>query len=700
MGSNLGNPVQDLDRLLHTEWLCSNEAGDYASGTVIGCNTRRYHGLLVANVEHFGRHVLLSNVEDWLIAGGAAYPLSSRSHPGTMHPQGHVQQTDFARRPCPTFTFECGPYTVTRCVMLRQDQHACLVRWTVETSDKKLAKEPVKLQAAPLLAYRYAHNLTHANMDLQVKTYPARRGFKIQPYNALPPFFVQVEGDFDFLPSPDWIYNVEYLKEEERLLEHAEDLFSPGVFEITLLPGQSVYMQAGTDENLPKRGEPDAPDFISTVWDREMKVRWQRHPDSETLLDYLRSESHIFLIKDAMAGDTLLAGYHWYGTWSRDTLISLPGIAFQSGRIRQGASILKRLTAHMSDGLVPNSFSHSGHPYGWDGVDASLWYAWCCQQLAAAAQAGTKDDKEAWNEIAGYCADAVYSIVDAYRNGRVHFVSCDKDGFLDVGTPTTNLTWMNIQVDGRPVTPRWGYPVEMEALWYNTLAYAHKLALKRRDPDPCPAKELARMRKVFEKRFLKEDGTLYDVWRSMDDGGPDGTIRPNQLLAFSLPEPPMDPAKAGPVLALCQEKLLTPFGLRTLNPENAEFRPKYRGSMAHRGRAYHQGTVWPWLLGPYCETLLRHAELACGDKASAKAAKAKAAKGLLGTVAPLFSRHLSEAGRGHISELFSATDPHNAHGCVAKAWSEGEVIRMLKLLRDCDPEAYERWEKRLQWRNK
>ncbi len=299
-------------------------------------------------------------------------------------------------------------------------------------------------------------------------------------------------------------------------------------------------------------------------------------------------------------------------------------------------------------------------------------------------------------EVLGFAAPALYGIIGAYRKGHILFVSADESGFLDVGTPNTQLTWMNVQINGRPVTPRNGHPVEIEALWYNTLALAHHIALQRKDPDPCSAKELAAMRTVFRKRFLLPDGSLRDVWRSEEDGGPDNSVRPNQLFAAALPFPVLEPEKAEGVVKIAREKLLTPFGLRTLSPDDPAFCPDYAGSPAERGRSYHQGTVWPWLLGVYADALFKTTEAVSAGK---RTVMTGVVTDFLNTISPIFTRHLSESCLGHISEIFSGTEPWAPHGSIAKAWSEAEVYRALLLARAADPKAYERWEKHLKWRN-
>ncbi len=683
-----------------TEWLETNGLGDYASATTECVNTRRYHGLLVANIEHLDRHVLLSTLEDWLVTGSEAWPLSSRHHPWTVYPEGARLLTEYRDAPCPTFVYEAAGLRVTRRICLVHGRHTVLVRYTVESVKKGTEDKPVTLRVAPLLAFRSFHSLTHANMDLQVKLYPVTsgaNGFKIQPYNMLPPLYVQVSGLFDCLPSPEWVNAVEYPVEQARGFDYSEDLFSPGLLEIHLMPGEDVLIAASMEEVRPSMDE-NAP--LEALWDAEMARRAapaprpvSRQPLS-ALQAFLARRSACFLTRTPGGSTMIMAGYPWFGSWGRDTLISLPGVTFLAGRLEEGKEVLRSMMRNASDGIIPNTYDCDGRPGGYNSVDASLWFAWACELLLERLTRSKRlDEAKAFQDE---CAPAIYAIVNAYRLGRVPFARVASSNMLEVGTPFTQLTWMDAQINGVPVTPRWGYPVEIQALWYNTLSFAHNLAKKRGDPDPCPIRFLRALKAVFEARFVRpDDGSLYDVWRHTNDGGPDASVRPNQLLAVSLPHPiaPQESWKA--IVERCCRELVTPCGMRTLSPEDRCFHPTYAGGPAARDGAYHQGTVWPWLLGPYVEAVLKAARAESRNEDKAGRRIAKVVKQLLNSVSPLFGRHLYEAGIGHISEIFSATEPYAPDGSTAQAWSEGEALRVLLLLRQAAPDVYKSWEEKL-----
>ncbi len=680
------------------EWLETNGLGDYASATTECVNTRRYHGLLVANIEHLDRHVLLSTLEDWLVTEGGTFPLSSRHHPFTVYPEGVRLLVEYRDEPCPTFVYEAGGLRVTKQVCLVRGRHTVLVHYAVESLKKGAEGMPVTLRVAPLLAFRSFHALTHANMDLQVKTFPVTsgaNGFKIQPYNLLPPLYVQVCGLFDFLPSPEWVNAVEYPVEQARGFDYTEDLFSPGLVEIHLMPGEDCIVAASLEEVRPTMDE-CAP--ITALWEGEMARRAapdprpvSRHPLTP-LQALLARRSECFLTKTARGSSTIIAGYPWFGSWGRDTLISLPGVTFLAGRVEEGMEVLRSMMRNASDGVIPNTYDCDGRPGGYNSVDASLWFAWACELLIERLTKSRRlEEARAFQDE---CAPAIYAIVDAYRSGRVPFARVASSGMLEVGTPSTQLTWMDAQVNGMPVTPRWGYPVEIQALWYNTLTYAHNLAKKRGDPEPCPARTLRALKAVFEAKFVRpDDGSLYDVWRHAGDGGPAAAVRPKQLLAVSMPHPiaPQDSWK--PIVERCCRELLTPYGLRTLSPEDPCFHPVYAGGPAERDGAYHQGTVWPWLLGPYTEAVLKATRAESKGKGDRRTAKV--VKQLLDAVSPLFGRHLREAGIGHISEIFSATEPYAPDGPIAQAWSEAAALRMLLLLHNAAPDVYRPWEEKV-----
>ena len=681
--AKLTTPIRHMHEALHAEWIEANGLGDYASSTACGCNARRYHGLLVANLDQIGRHVLLSGVEDWLDADGKSYPLSSRCHPGCVYPEGQKALACFDTRPCPTFIYQLGDFTLVKRILLLPGRHAVLLRYTLKGPAARAV-----LRVSPLLACRHFHALACANSDasFEIERLSADT-VAFQPYAGLPRLYFQADRRPVFCSEGRWIYAAEYPVERERGFPCSEDLLAPGFFEIQLQTGQSAVICASTEP---------AGSALAALWENETLRRSRELPAAQDLTGYLAWQAGIFHIKDTSGQDALLAGYHWFGSWGRDTLIALPGTTFLAGRLREGLDTLERIGAGMQDGRIPNTFRPDGAPEGYNSIDASLLFASCTARLLESLP-NSGSGREKRRELVRAFAPKISRIVKAYRSDRLEHCRLDADGFLEVGTPETQLTWMDAQAKGRPVTPRWGYPVEIEALWYDTLAFARELALELGEVPPCSEEDLARMREVFEARFLKEDGTLCDVWRPAWMGGSDESLRPNQLMALSLPHPVFGPAKAGPVIKAVQERLLTPFGLRTLAPGSPDYCPHYAGGPDERDAAYHQGTVWPWLLGMYADALFRWTCYRIEELGEPSLLLKQTASQFLTGIEPLFTRHLGEAGLGHISEIMSAEEPFEPNGCIAQAWSESEVLRALLLVKKLAPVTYGSWESQLKW---
>lgn len=676
---------QNIRRALRKEWLLTNGTGDYSSGTVPGCNTRKYHGLLVTDLaDPPGRHVLLSTLEESVCAEGREFFFSCRKHPGVYYPTGHEYLEYVETGDWPLFRYRIGPLLFTREIVMVRGRSTLLIRYTVDCLDLENDEEipSLSLRIKPLLAFRNVHDLTRENMDLQVNTFPVggvSPGFSIRPYNTLPPLFMQIYGAAgSFYPGPDWCRNVNYFMEEERGYPSQEDLFLPGQFDIELTPGASILLSASTEEvRVPLR----------ELWAAETERRTALTERSASLLGHLRREAARYLMHQPDAPvreegtSAVTAGYHWFDIWGRDALIALPGLTFAAGRLHKGKEILAAAGRQMQDGVIPNLFGGGGRRPAFNSVDASLWYVWAVQQLLVWAP-------EEENFVHTECWPHIKQMLTAYKRGvtvenGATLAHMDEEGMLHTGDASTQFTWMDAQVNGRPVTPRHGCPVEINALWYNALAFADELAHRYGERRWGCSKLLHRLRAAFRQRLwvARGDGRLADVWR---DGIQDTAVRPNQIFAVSLPYSPLAPDDWTPVVECVRNNLLTPYGLRTLSPHNPAYKGYCEGRQALRDAAYHQGTVWPWLLGAYGEALLKTAWDVRG-----------AAAGLLDTLTPLFSSHLADAGLGSISEIFNGNPPHAPGGCIAQAWSVGECYRLLRLIEKTEPEAYAAWEARL-----
>lgn len=660
---------QKLRSSLRKEWLDTNGRGDYASSSIAGCNTRKYHGLFVVNLPYVSRRfVLLSTLEDTLLVDNRRYQLSSRQHPDIFYPKGYKSIESFKLSTHPVMDFSFDSIKVRRELLLLQSKSLLIIKYTVKSKDKD---NNLSLDITPLLAYRDFHSLGHENENINKDIHVKANGFSISPYKNLPPFFMQSSAkDSEFSIKPDWCRNVEYVVEEERGFPHSEDLFMPGSFHIPVKNRESIYICCSIAPlNQVTPGKTNA---MGRLWEDELRSRDKGKKIKDPLERQLIKAGNQFIVSQAGIGLSILAGYHWFDAWGRDTLIALPGLCFCSGRNKEGIEMLDKMGNVARNGLVPNCISTDGN-HAYNSVDASLWYMWAVQQLLFYMPEEEKN-------IQKYCWPLIKEIIATYTSGAIPNLSMDADGFLHVGTKDTQLTWMDANAYGKPVTPRYGCPIEISALWYNGLAFAQELSTRFKEKSVFPDNMLDKMPDIFMDRYWVKDkkgSYLADVWRP---DGPVKELRPNQIFALSMKYSMVDKKKGKEALKRVKKDLLTPYGLRTLSPKDPAYHSLYRGGPNERDASYHQGTVWPWLIGAYGEALLKlssHQEKDTLD--------------LLETIHPLLKDHLYESGLGSISEIFDGDPPHLPDGCIAQAWSIAEPLRLIKLIQKETPSAYEKW---------
>ncbi len=653
----------NIRRSMSKEWLLTNGLGDYASSTIPYCNSRKYHGLLVVNIPKLsGRHVLLSTTEDSLLGGNKEFFFSTRKHPDMFFPCGHESLQEVNVNGWPVFSYRIADLTITRELVLVQGKSLLLMKYTAK-SDFPIPE--LTLRIKPLLAYRHFHSLMHKNDALVKNIWLQKDGITFTPYTDMPTLYMKTKGDVHIDVSGDWYYNVEYFVEGERGFPATEDLYKPAYFDFPISLDKPIYLAAGTEHIA---------EDIEELWQKETEHRTKLTQVADTLIGQLARRGESFIITPPEGLIEVLAGYHWFDAWGRDAFISLPGLTYCADRLETGKNVLEAATKSIKNGLVPNIFGPSKDSSSYNSVDASLWYIWAAQKLLQYFP-----EQEEW--LKERIWPAIKGIIAAYMGGANPNISIDDAGLLHAGTKHTQLTWMDAQVNGVPVTPRNGCPVEINALWYNALAFAEYLASRYNEEAPVSAHYLRNMRMEFKQRFWVDElgGYLGDVWR---EEGVDASVRPNQIFAVSLPYPIIEEDLQANVVECVRNKLLTSYGLRTLTPSHPDFCPVYGGSPEKRDGAYHQGTVWTWLIGHYTEALLRTAWDVDG-----------AVKSLLELITPLFTEHFIEAGIGTISEIFDASAPHRPNGCVSQAWSVAEVLRMLTMLKQAAPEVYEAWEK-------
>lgn len=643
------------DRALSKEWLETDGRGGYASSTVLNCNTRKYHGLLVSHLpESGGRFVLLSKLEDSIVIDGREISLSMHQYPLMQVPERLEALVRISLGSHPRFMYQAGAVRVEKDILLARHTNTLLVRYRYRSGSG-----PVLLRIKPLLAFRGIHELSRENPFFRTDREITDGGFSMAPYDGLPRLHVNTGGDMNFLPGSFWYRNFEYLREMERGFPCREDLLMPGILECTLEPGAFRTLSFSLEEVRD----------TDRLWTREIQRRQRKgrsrkkqSGDQDHLSARLDEAADSFMVKDAAGMPSVIAGYHWFYVWGRDSLISLPGLTFCRGKIPEGIRILKAIGSYRRNGLIPNCLSDRSHENAYNSVDASLWYFWCLQELLRVSGDMGLIKRHFW--------PVMKDIIAHYRDGKGNPVVHLESGLIAVGDTTTQYTWMDAVANSTPVTPRGGCPVEINALWFNALSFMRDVSRETgMDPGFDVAAQVEGVRKTFNDLFWIPGGNyLADVWNTTD-GSRDESVRPNQIFAVSLPCSPLDNReRAKQVVAKVTDELLTPLGLRTLSPRDPRYRGRYEGDGASRDSAYHQGTVWPWLLGHYGEALLKTADTR------------RKARGTLKAILSHFEAHLFEAGLGYVSEVFDGDEPRRPSGCIAQAWSVAELIRLSRLI--------------------
>jgi predicted glycogen debranching enzyme len=636
----------NLDVALRREWIETNGIGGFASGTMNGCNTRRYHGLLIAATKPpVGRFVLLSRVEETVILNGHAYELGTNRYPGVIHPQGFQYLKQFRLDPFPTFTFCVDGIEIEKTLFMVQGENTTVLEYRVSGLATSAS---LQLELRPLIAFRDYHSLTHANAAIDGGIDVKGEQTRVSPYPGLPSlYFANNAERIEIIGQ--WYRNFEYDAERERGLDFQEDLFNPCAFHFDLTSGSQATVIAST--------EPRKATASEEYRQREIARRNEIAQRSAVNDDFVRSLTAVADQYIVSRGEqkTVIAGYHWFSDWGRDTMIALPGLTLPTKRYDVARSILRTFAQHVDQGMLPNRFPDAGETPEYNTVDATLWFF----EAIRAYLAYTDDLAFVEKELYGVLAE----IINWHLRGTRFGIKVDSAGLLNSGEAGVQLTWMDAKVGEWVVTPRRGKPVEIQALWYNAICFMEEIATRLGDDSARKRYDsMSTLTKWSFNHLLwnEKGGYLYDV---VNGGPPDASIRPNQILAVSLPHSMLSPERAKQVVSIVQEHLLTPFGLRSLAPSDPRYRGRYTGDGVSRDGAYHQGTVWPWLMGPFITAYMR-------VNGGSDAARRQAGKWL----APL-KEHLSYAGLGHISEIFEGDAPHRPVGCIAQAWSVAEVLR-------------------------
>lgn len=642
----------DLRSAEAREWLVTNGLGGYASGTVAGVLTRRYHGMLVAALNPpLGRTLLVAKLDETAHYHDHDYPLSTnRWADGTVDPHGYRQIERFSLEGAvPVWRFACADAWLEKRVWMSQGENTTYVRY-----DLRRGSAPLTLEIKVLVNYRDFHAATRGG-EWRMTLDPITHGVMVTAFPAARPFYLFAKGA-DALPAHEWYFGFDLSVERERGLDHREDHLHAVTFRAVLEPGRSLTIVASTERNPTLDGKVAL--TARQQHEREAMKCWKtaRHKKKGAVpgwVDHLALAADQFIVnrpsKDEPDGRTIIAGYHWFGDWGRDTMISLPGLTLSTGRPEIARSILRTFARYVDHGMLPNRFPEAGEAPEYNTVDATLWYV----EALRAYHAVTGDD-----DLLRQLFPALRDIVDWHVRGtryRIHMDS--EDGLLYAGEPGVQLTWMDAKVGDWVVTPRIGKPVEVNALWYNALRAMAGFARQLGKPDKEYEIMAERSLKGFSRFWNGTAGYCYDALDGPD--GNDPSLRPNQILAVSLPESPLDPAQQSGVVEACATHLLTSCGLRSLAPGDPQYQGHYGGDPGSRDGAYHQGTVWGWLVGPF---VLAHLRV---YKDPEKA---------LDLLEPM-ADHLLAHGIGTFSEIFDGDAPMTPRGCIAQAWTVAEVLR-------------------------
>lgn len=635
----------NLEYSLTRELLRSNRAGSYASTTIIGCNTRKYHGLLVTPQPQLdgGMHVLLSLLDETVIQHDHEFNLAIHKYKGEKYnPKGHKYVSDFAFDPNPVITYRVGGVVLTKEMLFAGNSDSLIIKYTLVE-----AHSPTTMHFRPFLAYRNIHALSKANNDVERKYDEIPNGIKVRMYDGYPHLHLQFSTEVEYVHTPDWYFDFDYMREKARGYESLEDLYTPGYFELPIKVGESIYFMASLEKEDPKT--------FARTFNQELKKRIKRDSFENCLLNAAQQ----FIVKRGKKYE-LFAGFHWFGQVARDTFIALPGLTLVQGDFKTFKAILDNSLLEMKGPLFPNS--GTGNKLEYNSVDAPLWLFWTLQQYIKYS-----GDNAVWKNYGSY----LKLILNSFREGAPYNIHMLENGLLFAGESGSVVTWMDAVVDGKAITPRIGLTVEVNALWYNAIRFAIELAENAGERDfvnywkPVADSIPAAFVDTF---WYQEKNYMYDY--VLGDFR-DKSVRPNQIFAASLPYSPLNDDQCKGILDRVKSELLTPRGLRTLAPKNPAYKPEYTGNPTERAMAYHQGSSFPWLLGHFAEAWLRLYE--------------QSGIQFITKIYHGFEEVITEHGIGTISELYDGDPPYRPSGAISQAWSVSELIRVGNLLDEMKP---------------
>jgi predicted glycogen debranching enzyme len=646
----LFNTAANFEELTTNEWLVTNGIGGFASSSIVGANTRRYHGLLTASLNPpTDRCVMVAKIEECIVfKRDCIFSLSSSQYPDVVHPQGYEYFKFFGRKPFPRFKYEISGNHLLKTVFMVHGSNTTVVEY------ENTGEQTFKLRLNPLFVHRDYHSLykENENHNYWVKREEGRCG--IYAYFGAPPVWWAFSKG-EWFENRYWVKNVTYRREEERGLDFQEDYYAIAYVDVVLQPGEKVFFTFSTDEKK--------------VHENPETLKKQELERIENLIKPAATDSFLrdltlagdqFIVKRGTVGNgfSIIAGYPWFTDWGRDTMIAMRGLTIATGKQAESKSILETFLKSVDKGMLPNRFPDKGEAPEYNTIDATLWLFIALYEYRLRFQD---------NSIITQYFDKLTDILEHHIAGTRYGIKVTPEGFLSGGEGTVQLTWMDARVGDYVVTPRHGCPVEIQALWYNALRIYQNFAVLQSKPYQKYAAIADSLKKNFANEFVKSNGGLNDVIEYKDGHWiADNSIRPNQIYTLTLPYALLSAAQEKAVLEEVTKHLLTDYGLRTLSPDDPAFRPVYGGDQWQRDTAYHQGTVWPFLLGEYIAAYLK-----VNDWSET------ALKYTESLIEPLKKHFYQSDCSLAISEIFDGKTPLKGKGAVQQAWSIGMLLKAI-----------------------
>jgi predicted glycogen debranching enzyme len=635
------------------EWLLTNGIGGFASSTVIGANTRRYHGLLVAALKPpVMRHLILSKLDESIIISNTSYSLYSNKTHDHIN-AGYVYQQRFSMEPLPLYIYSVEDVIIHKKICLVNEENQVVIMYKVKSNSANC-----KLKITPLINFRdYHFNSNRSTLGFEQTA--LEDGSILKPSNGDIKIFINISEGRYIKEDNLYFYNMDYLVERERGLHSIEDHYIPGFFEVDIKPNESktIFITAGIGEKINLDGKTIINDEETRIYSLIDNVGCE---DDDFETELVKSSDHFIVKRDSIQSKTIIAGYPWFTDWGRDTMIALPGLTLATRRYEDAKEILYTFSRYIKNGLIPNMFPDSGQEPVYNTVDAALWYINAIHSFIRYTSN--------YQFVQKYLFEGMRRIISSYEEGTINNIKMDDDGLIYAGDPDTQLTWMDAKVGDWVVTPRHGKAVEINALWYNALNIMAYISKRFGYDDSKYIKMAEKVFASFNEKFWNEKkNCLLDF---INEEGIDEKIRPNQIFAVSLDYEVIKGERAKNIVSTVRKHLYTSYGIRSLAPCEKEYVGIYEGDQHKRDGAYHQGTAWSWLMGHFITAYVKVNNYSRESKDEAL------------DMIDLYQDHLRDACIGSVSEIFDGNDMNIPRGCFAQAWGVAEILRVYSQLKE------------------